>query len=139
MGASNQYRDLWGAKVYLHILDAEHPLARPFPVDRQFNGDFTEHGIEAFHISGHTPGFTMYIYGKVLFICDYAFPPGSRMQLNPFGPQDETRDRAARILEVISERSLETVCGYNFIADFNSWREDFKHLLDRARQTNKLH
>jgi hydroxyacylglutathione hydrolase len=57
------------------------------------------------------------------------------MQLNPFGPQDETRDRASRILEVISERSLETVCGYNFITEFDSWREDFKHLLDRARET----
>ena len=135
LGASNQYRELWGAKVYLHLLDAEHPLAKPFPVDKQFNGDFTEHGIEAFHIGGHTPGFTMYIYGKVLFICDYAFPPGSRMQLNPFGPQDETRDLAARILEVISERSLETVCGYNFVTEFDGWHEDFKRLLDRARST----
>lgn len=35
MGASNQYRQLWGAKVYLHALDAKHPLARPFPVDKQ--------------------------------------------------------------------------------------------------------
>lgn len=63
----------------------------------------------------------------------YAFPPGFRMQLNPFGPQDETRERAARILEVISERSLETVCGYNFITEFDGWREDFKRLLAQAR------
>ncbi len=63
------------------------------------------------------------------------------MRLNPFGAQSETRDRATRILEIISERcskgaatrSLETVCGYNFIAEFDSWSEDFKHLLDRAR------
>lgn len=132
LGASNQYRELWNAKVYLHALDAEISIAKPFPVDRTFDGDFTEHGIEAFHIGGHSPGFTMYIYGKVLFICDYAFPPGAKMRLNPFGPQQETRDRAARILEVIWERSLETVCGYNFIAEFDRWREDFQHLLARS-------
>ena len=132
LGASNQYRELWNAKVYLHALDAEIPIAKPFPVDRRFDGDFTEHGIEAFHIGGHSPGFTMYIYGKVLFICDYAFPPGAKMRLNPFGPQQETRDRAAQILEIIGKRSLETVCGYNFIAEFDRWHEDFQHLLDRG-------
>jgi hypothetical protein len=133
LGASNQYREFWGAKVYLHILDAEHPLAKSFPVDQQFNGDFTEHGIEAFHIGGHSPGFTMYIYDKVLFICDYAFPPGSRMRFNPFGPQDETHNRAQRIFDVVSNRPLEIVCGYNFITEFDSWRQDFKRLLDQAR------
>jgi hydroxyacylglutathione hydrolase len=136
LGASNQYRELWKAKVYLHALDAEHSLAKPFPVDRPFNGDFSEHGIEAFHIGGHSLGFTLYIYDKVLFICDYAFPPGSKMKLNPFGPQDETRNRATRILEIISDRSLETVCGFNFITEFDRWREDFKHLLDRNRSSN---
>jgi hydroxyacylglutathione hydrolase len=129
LGASNQYRELWKAQVCLHALDAEHPLAKPFPVDYQFNGDFSERGIEAFHIGGHTPGFTVYIYDKVLFISDYAFPPGSRMQLNPFGPQAETSDRATRILEIISERSLETVCGFNYVTEFDSWREDFHHLI----------
>lgn len=133
MGASNQYRELWGAEVYLHVLDAEHPLAKPFPVDKKFNGDFTEHGIEAFYIGGHSPGFTMYIYGEVLFICDYAFPPGPKMRFNPFGPQDETREHASRILNVISQRPLETVCGYNFITEFNSYREDFNHLLNQAK------
>ncbi|PSB22772.1 MBL fold metallo-hydrolase [filamentous cyanobacterium CCP1] len=129
MGASNQYRELWGAKVHLHTLDARIPIAKPFPVDRPFDGDFTERGIEAFHIGGHSPGFTIYIYRQVLFICDYAEPPGSKMRLNPFGPRGETRNGAARILEVVSERSLETVCGYNFITEFDSWREDFQHLL----------
>jgi hydroxyacylglutathione hydrolase len=132
MGASNQYRQLWGAKVYLHALDAQLPIAQPFPVDRPFEGDFTEHGVEAFHIGGHSPGFTLYIYEKVLFICDYAFPPGSKMRLNPFGSQVETRRRAARIWEVIADRSLDTVCGYNFVTEFAPWRENFKQLLDRT-------
>ncbi|WP_299492320.1 rubredoxin-like domain-containing protein [Acaryochloris sp. IP29b_bin.137] len=129
MGASNQYRELWNAKVYLHTLDAKNPLAKPFPVDCKFDNDFTEHGIEAFHIGGHTPGFTLYIYDKVLFICDYAFPPGPRMRLNPFGPQDEVRNRAARILQVIDERPIEIVCGFNYVTEFIHWREHFKRLL----------
>lgn len=129
LGASNQYRQLWDAKVYLHARDAEHPLAQSFPVDRRFSGDFAERGIEAFHIGGHTPGFTIYVYDEVLFICDYAFPPGPKMRLNPFGNQEETRDRASRILEVISGRSLQKVCGYNFIVDFQPWHQTFKNLV----------
>ena len=129
MGASNQYRELWGAKVYLHINDSEHPLAEQFTVDNKIYGDFTEHGIEAFYIGGHTPGFMIYIYRKVLFICDYAFPPGSNMQFNPFGPKNRTRKRASRILDLVSHRSLETVCGYNFVTGFDSWDKNFKQLL----------
>ena len=132
MGASNQYRDLWDAKVYLHVNDAEHPLAEQFTVDKKNYGDFTDRGIEAFYIGGHTPGFTIYIYGKVLFICDYVYPPGPSMQFNPFGPKNKTRKRASRILDLVSERSLDVVCGYNFITEFDSWREDFQHLLDRT-------
>lgn len=133
MGASNQYRKLWNAKVYLHVSDAEHPLAEQFPIDNLIYGDFTKHGIEAFYIGGHTPGFTIYIYDKVLFICDYAYPPGPSMQFNPYGPKNKTRKRASRILDLVSERSLDIVCGYNFFTDFSSWREDYKHLLDRNR------
>lgn len=132
MGASNQYRELWGAKVYLHISDSEHPLVEKFPVDHKIYGDFTEHGMEAFYIGGHTPGFMIYIYGKALFICDYAFPPGKSMKLNPFGPRNKTRKRAARILEIVSQRSLEVVCGYNFTTDFDSWRGDFENLLEKG-------
>lgn len=132
MGASNQYRELWGAKVYLHELDAKLPIAQQFPVDERFTGDFVEHGIEAFHIGGHSPGFTIYIYNEVLFACDYAFPPGSQMKFNPFGPKDKTRDRASRIHEVISGRPLEIVCGYNYIAEFGLWFKDFERLLAKV-------
>ena len=129
LGASNQYRELWGAKVYLHELDAQHPLAKSFPVDCLFTRDFVDYGIEAFHIGGHTPGFTIYIYDEVLFICDYAFPPGAKMRFNPFSPPEEIRNRATRILEVIAGRSLRLVCGYNFIVDFDHWRSDFGRLI----------
>ncbi len=129
MGASNQYRKLWNAKVYLHALEAEHPLVQKFPVDREFTNSFKERGIEAFHIGGHTPGFTIYIFGEVLFICDYVFSPGPKMQFNPFGPKEETKDRAKKILEAIARRSLKTVCGFNYIADFDPWLKHFKALL----------
>ena len=129
MGASNQYRQLWGSKVNLHALEAKHPLVQKFPVDRKFTGDFSEGGIEAFHIGGHTPGFTIYISGEVLFICDYVFSPGPKMQFNPFGPKQETHDRALKILEAIEGRPLKTVCGFNYVADFDSWLENFQGLL----------
>ncbi|WP_305908830.1 rubredoxin-like domain-containing protein [Methylomarinum sp. Ch1-1] len=130
MGASNQYRELWQATVYLHALDAENPLAKPFPVDKRFSDDFVFAGIEAYHIGGHTPGFTLYIYQDVLFICDYAFPPGSSMRLNPFGPERETRQGAQIILKLIKSRPLKTVCGYNYCCDFKPWLDDFRRLVD---------
>jgi hydroxyacylglutathione hydrolase len=51
------------------------------------------------------------------------------MQLNPFGPKAETSDRATRILAIISERSLEIVCEFKYITEFDRWREDFNHLI----------
>lgn len=132
MGASNQYRKLWKAEVYLHALDADNQLVKHFPVDHRFSNNFTVFDIEAVHIGGHSPGWTLYIYRDVLFVCDYAFPPGTSMHLNPYGPQQQTRAGGKRIMELISSRQLKTVCGYNYIADFEDWREDF----ERALQTN---
>ena len=79
MGASNQYRDLWNAEICLHAQDAKLAIVKTFPVDRKFTEDFSERGLEAFHIGGHSPGFTVYVFGDVLFVCDYAFPPGPEM------------------------------------------------------------
>jgi hydroxyacylglutathione hydrolase len=129
MGASNQYRELWNAKVYLHALDADQPLTQSFPVDERFSHDFVIDGLAGYHIGGHTPGYTLYIYQDVLFICDYAFPPGSKMRLNPFGPKTETLQSAERILTIIHNRSLKTVCGYNYICDFIDWVSDFERAV----------
>ena len=129
MGASNQYRELWQSKVFLHALDAENPLIQSFPVDERFTGDFIKNGLEAFHIGGHTPGYTIYIYHDVLFICDYAFPPGLDMRLNPHGPENETLMKSKLILEIIKARSLETVCGYNYVARFREWLPNFERIV----------
>lgn len=129
MGASNQYRGLYLAKVYLHALDAENPLIKSFSVDERFTVNFEKNGLEAFHIGGHTPGFTFYIYRDVLFICDYAFPPGPEMQLNPHGPGDETLRGAQSILEIIKDRKLKAVCGYNYVAWFQDWFSNFERIV----------
>ncbi|WP_041356117.1 MBL fold metallo-hydrolase [Nitrosococcus halophilus] len=131
LGASNQYRALWNARVHLHQADAIHPLAAAFPVDDRFSGDFQENGIEAFHIGGHSPGWTAYFFGNVLFACDYAFPPGPRMRLNPFGPRNATRKCGARLLELVANRKPSVVCGYNYVADGAEWHRDFENALKR--------
>ena len=134
MGACNQYREAWDAKVHIHAADADHPLARPFPVDGRLAGDFEADGLEGFHIGGHTPGFTVYVFGAVLFACDYAFPPGPGMRLNPYGDKAETRARGHRLRALMDARAttLTTVCGYNYVAEFGDWRRDFERALDAA-------
>jgi hydroxyacylglutathione hydrolase len=132
LGASNQYRALWDARVHLHRADAAHPLVEKFPVDDRFDGDFQANGIDAFHVGGHSPGWTAYFLADVLFACDYAFPPGPRMRLNPFGPEAATRERAGRLLELATERKPALVCGYNYVVDGAEWLRDFEHALKRA-------
>ena len=129
MGASNQYRKLWNAEVHLHDLDARHPLSASFDIDLRFTGDYIAYDIEAFHIGGHTPGFTLYIYRDVLFICDYVFLTESGMRFNPFGPELETRTRAQRIHDVVKDRHIETVCGYDYVTNFADWLARFEFLM----------
>lgn len=132
LGASNQYRALWGSRVHLHAADAAHPLVARFPVDDPFQGDYAHNGIEAFHIGGHTLGFTAYVFGDVLFACDYAFPPGQGMRLNPFGPRADTIANGARLLALVTEREPSVVCGFNYVADGADWRRDFERVLAQA-------
>ncbi|MGZ8187592.1 MAG: MBL fold metallo-hydrolase, partial [Methylosarcina sp.] len=129
MGASNQYRQLWQAEVWLHALDADQPLIRSFPIDHRFTDDFVIDGIESYHIGGHTPGYTIYIYQDMLFICDYAFPPGPNMRLNPFGPKHETLQGALRIRALTEKKPLTTVCGYNYVCDFSDWFDNFDQAI----------
>lgn len=130
MGASNQYRAAWDAAVAIHARDAVHPLARPFPVDRPFEAGFHEGGLEAIPIGGHTPGFTVYIFGEVLFACDFAFPPGPEMRLNPYST-DEMRAKADDLKALLDRRAddLALVCGYNYVVPFQEWRSDFERVL----------
>jgi len=128
LGASNQYRRLWYSDVWLHELDARHRLVALFDIDSRFSDDFNLHGIQSYHVGGHTPGFTFYIYRDVLFICDYVFLTDTVMKFNPFGPQQETLKQARRILEIVKDLPLKTVCGYNYVAQFADWLPGFERL-----------
>lgn len=132
MGASNQYRRHWHASVWLHALDAKHRLAALFDIDKRFTDDFSLYDIEAYHSGGHTPGFTFYIYRDVLFICDYVFLEDNSMRFNPYGPAQDTLDQAQRILGILNGKTLTTVCGYNYVADFNSWLDKFERLIHNS-------
>ena len=62
LGASNLYRDLFPARVGINRLDSLHDISKSFTFDDLFTGSFSIGEIEAYHIAGHTPGFTFYIF-----------------------------------------------------------------------------
>lgn len=123
LGASNLYRDLFPARVKIHKSDSIHDISKAFSFDDLFMENFSISGIEAFHIAGHTPGFTFYIFEDVLLICDYVFLKGDRAGLNPFGPPVETKEGFNQMVELIEGRDISTVCGYNYMIDFVSWKQ----------------
>ncbi|HHT9110568.1 MAG TPA: rubredoxin-like domain-containing protein [Candidatus Brocadiaceae bacterium] len=129
LGASNLYRDFFHAQVRIHTLDSAHTICKGFTFDVTFNENFIEHGIQAFHIGGHTPGFTCYIFNDTFFICDYVFLENQGMRFNPFGPPKETRACAKKIYEVLKDKNISTVCGYNYVIDYIDWNERFGNLL----------
>jgi hydroxyacylglutathione hydrolase len=128
LGASNQYRENFSSQVYIHKQDSVHEICQAFTFDKTFENNFTENGIEAFHIDGHTPGFTFYIFEDVLFICDYVFIKDGKMIYNPFGPDKETREGGTKIKSIIENRDIEIVCGYNYVVDYVEWRVKFDKL-----------
>ena len=132
LGASNQYRELFPATVQIHHLDSAHPICDAFTFDETFRGDFTDYGIEAFHIDGHTPGFTFYIFEETLLICDYVFLKGSEMRFNPYGPEGATKEGGSKLKNVIEGRAITTVCGYNYVIEYGEWRKRFDRLLAKG-------
>ena len=126
LGASNLYRDLFAAQVHIHHDDSVHDICRPFPFDVTFEGNFIHNGIEAFHVDGHTPGFTFYIFEELLFICDYVFLHDDGMKYNPFGPAGQTVAGGDRIRELLHGRKLSTVCGYNYVIGYDDWKRRFE-------------
>jgi hydroxyacylglutathione hydrolase len=125
LGASNLYRDHFSAEVRIHHDDSKHDICRPFTFDVTFQENFVHQGIEAYHVDGHTPGFTFYIFEDVLFICDYVFLDGDGMKYNPFGPAGPTMEGGQRISDLLQGRTLSTVCGYNYVIDYRDWKGRF--------------
>ncbi len=132
MGASNQYRTQWGARIHIHEAETRSPLATQFTVDDAFTGDFTYRDIEAFHIGGHTEGFTVYFHGDVLFACDYAFPGNRAMRLNPYSDKAEMAAKGGRLLDLVHERKPSVVTGFNYAVDGADWTGWFETAMKRA-------
>ena len=129
LGASNLYRSYYTVFVWIHKSDADDILTRNYSFDKKFLEDFELDGIEAFHIGGHTTGFTFYIFDNVLFICDYVFFKNGTMSFNPYGPRNATTTGALKLRKLIETRNLIKVCGYNYSVDFSYWDEKFDKLL----------
>jgi hydroxyacylglutathione hydrolase len=125
LGACNLYREHYAASVQIHHDDSLHDICRPFTFDSTFTDNIVHNGIESFHVDGHTPGFTFYIFEEILFICDYVFLDGGGMKYNPFGPADRTVAGGHRIREILTGRKLSTVCGYNYVIGYDDWQRRF--------------
>jgi hydroxyacylglutathione hydrolase len=130
LGASNQYRELYPVRVAIHEADSRHDLCRGFTFDDRFLGSFCHRGLHAVHLGGHTPGFTCYFFKEVVFICDYVLKERGKLVINPFGPRDATTQGLARLIAMIPERPVTTVCGVDYVMDYPSWE---KHALQLIR------
>jgi hydroxyacylglutathione hydrolase len=129
LGAANLYRERFGAELWIHAADARNPLAVPYTFDRTFAHWFSEFGLEAHPIGGHTPGFTVYIHDDALFPCDLVFLQDQGMVFNPYGPEPATRQAGAKLWQLIAGRDFARVCGWNYVADYGRWRDQFRGVL----------
>lgn len=137
LGASNLYRAYYTTFIWIHKKDSEHPIASKHPFDKKFEHDFNIEGIESHIINGHTPGFTFYIFEDVLFICDYFFLKKERLILNPYGPAHSTMKGLKKIKEILRNRNIKTVCGYNYVLDYNNWNKKLL-ILDNDSNATKM-
>jgi hypothetical protein len=129
LGASNLYREYYTAFIWIHKEDSNHFLAKKHPFDKKFKENFELFDIKAFHINGHTPGFTFYVFEDILFICDYVFLEGENLVLNPYGPRDLTIEGAKKLYNIIKNSELEKGCGYNYVMEYKKWTSSFIKLL----------
>ncbi|MEN8135551.1 MAG: rubredoxin-like domain-containing protein [Thermodesulfobacteriota bacterium] len=131
LGAVNLYRDFFGCKVRINRADATFELCRGFTFDELFEGRHDLAGIKAFHIDGHTPGFTFYLFKETLFVCDYVFFHRDRLKFNPFGPADETAIGGRKLHDIIAGLNISKVCGYNYVSEMAEWLPAFNALLNK--------
>lgn len=129
LGAGNLYRDHFKAELNIHLRDAGHDLCRGYVFDNLFVDNFTDNGIEAVHINGHTQGFTIYRHRDCLFVCDYVFYNGARAKFNPYGPVQTTRQGGTRLYQLLRTWDIRKVCGFDYVADFSAWWDKFEEML----------
>ncbi|MFW9894944.1 MAG: rubredoxin-like domain-containing protein [Candidatus Thorarchaeota archaeon] len=129
LGASVLYQKHFKAEVWIHSEDSDNILTINYKFDKLFNSNFSYAEIEAFHINGHTPGFTFYIFEDVLLICDYFVGTTGNFRLNPYGPAQDTLQGAREMKSVIENYNLKYVCGVNYVIPFREWKNNFERLL----------
>ncbi|NVM44270.1 MAG: MBL fold metallo-hydrolase [Candidatus Lokiarchaeota archaeon] len=133
LGASNLYRSYNSAFLWIHEEDSKQELAQKYPFDKKFENDYNFCEIEAFHINGHTPGFTFYIFKDVFFICDYVSVSGGNMHFNPYGPHDKTIAGANVMDNILNKHILRKVCGFDYVLDYSEWKAAFDILLNSVK------
>ena len=134
LGASNLYRKHFSSDVWIHEEDSGFKLCRGFEFDNKFNSDFEIDGIEAYHIDGHTPGFTCYFFDDVFFMCDYVFHSSEGMRFNPYGPEKKTAEGGLYMRKLLEGRDIKKVCAVNYVMDYDEWIEGFDRLLEKHAQ-----
>jgi hypothetical protein len=131
LGAVNLYRDFFGCEVRINRADSAFELCRGVTFDELFEDHHEIAGIKAFHIDGHTPGFTFYLFKETLFVYDYVFFNGDKLKFNPFGPVEETVAGGRQLNDIIAEHKINKVCGYNYVSDMEEWQLAFNELLTK--------
>ncbi|MHA2289470.1 MAG: rubredoxin-like domain-containing protein [Promethearchaeota archaeon] len=129
LGASALYQQRFKIPIWIHAKDSENVLTRNYKFDKLFQTDFTYSEIEAFHINGHTPGFTFYIFEDILLLCDYLVGSEGNLGLNPYGPRKETLKGAKEMNRIIKDYEIQNVCGVNYVLPFPKWYQTFEQLL----------
>jgi hypothetical protein len=129
LGAANLYRDHAGCRIGINRADSAFELCRGFIFDELFEGQLVIDGIKAFHIDGHTPGFTVYLFKDILFLCDYVSFHNDELKFNPFGPVEETETGGRKLSEIMEKFEISTICGFNYVSGIKTWRPAFQKLL----------
>jgi glyoxylase-like metal-dependent hydrolase (beta-lactamase superfamily II) len=129
LGASALYQERFKAQIWIHSGDSSNILTRNYKFDKLFESNFNYSGIEAFHIDGHTPGFTFYIFEDVLLVCDYIVGAMENFRLNPYGPAHETLKGAQKMKNIIKNYDINHVCGVNYVLPYPQWNDLFEQLL----------
>lgn len=134
LGASNLYRQQFNAQVWIHQRDATHPNSRFFTFDHCFESRYQLSGIEAIVVGGHTPGYTLYFFEDILFICDYVDLVEDELLWNAYGNRLKTRQIGKQIHPLLNERTtpIRTVCGVDYVCDYNLWKTMFDRLVMQA-------
>lgn len=129
LGASNLYQKYLENEVWIHKKDGNTALANHHSFDRFFTDNFQINGIHAYHVNGHTLGFTIYIFQDILFECDYTFLQNGKLGFNPYGPKERTKKGGRKILEICEKYNLSTVCGYNYVTEFKNWKKTAEKII----------